>query len=107
MLQGKAKETADKVVDLPEAKRNIRRLLTTENLIKYKFLNPDTEPVAMKQSARQRKPARETVPRVSKSPKVARARDTAREKAKGKRPRVERTYVASRTRGLGSLAPLF
>ena len=93
---------ADRVVDLPEAKRNIRRLLTTENLIKYKFLNPDTEPETMKQTARARqaapkearqappKRAREAVPtgaRVPKSPKASKAR----EQAKGKRHRDDST----------------
>lgn len=102
VLQGEAKKTADKVVDLPEARRNIRRLLTTENLVKYKFFNPGTESDPMKQTARARQAApkearqappkrgREAVPtgaRVPKSPKASKAR----EQAKGKRHRDDST----------------
>ena len=76
VLQGEAKKTADKVVNRPEAKRNIKRLVTTENLIKYKFFMPGTESDPMKQTAR----AHQTIPRgsrVPKSPKASKAREPA------------------------------
>ena len=86
ILQGEAKKTADKVVNLPEAKRNIKRLLTTENLIKYKFFNPGTGSDPMKQTARARQVAPKGA-RIPKSPKASKAR----EQVKGKRHRDDST----------------
>ena len=84
VLQGEAKKTADKVVNLPKAKRNIKRLVTTENLIKYKFFTPGTASDPMKQTAR----ARQTIPRGSRVPSSPKA-TKGREPAKGKRHRID------------------
>ena len=40
VLKGVAKEYADSIVDLPFEKRDIKRLLTTANLVECGFLKP-------------------------------------------------------------------
>ena len=84
-LRDEEKRVADQVLSLPPEKRNVRELLSKENLIKYGFLNPTTDRAPRRMTKKKQVAAK--APRAPKVPKVTKASLT--EKARGKLPAKE------------------
>ena len=90
-LKDEEKRVADQVLTLPPEKRNVRELLSRENLIKHGFLNPAIDEVPRRMVKKKLA--------VAKAPKAS-----LREKARGKRPMKESRNPCDASRGVARTA---